>query len=108
MTPQRVTLITLGVADLAAARHGARGGLALAREHARQRGLPGAVAAHEAHPVARAHPEGGALEQQPRASAQLDALGGDGHKTKILDAPEHSPNQPRPSPPGEACGRAPR
>ena len=53
------------------------GGLALAGEHLGQRGLAGAVAPDQADPVAGGDPEGGALEQEARAGAQLDPGGGD-------------------------------
>ena len=72
------------VADLAAAGDRAGGGLALAGEDPGERRLAGAVAADQADLVAGADAEGRALQQQAGAGTQLDALGGDGHKARIL------------------------
>ena len=58
-------------------------GLSLPGEHLGQRGLAGAVAAHETDPVARRDPEGRVLEQDPGARAQLDP-GGCDHGVVLL------------------------
>ncbi len=63
------------VADLAAARHRARGRLALAGQHPGQRGLAGAVATDETDSVAGPDPEARRLQQQPGSDPQFHALG---------------------------------
>ena len=59
-------------------------GLALARQHPGQRGLAGAVAADEADLVARGDLERGTLQQQPRASAQLNITCGNHAETRSI------------------------
>ena len=61
---------------------------ALEAQYVAKRRAVGA-AADEADAVARAHAEGGALQQEAGAGTQLDALGGDGHSAASLPAPEH-------------------
>ncbi len=65
------------VAHLTGAGHGAGRGRRSAREHLGQRRLAGPVAPDQAHPVAGGDPEGGAVEEEARAGAQLDPGGGD-------------------------------
>ena len=64
------------VADLAGGGDRPCGGLALTGEHLGERGLAGAVAAHQPDPVAGGDPERRAVEQEPGPSAQLDPTGG--------------------------------
>ncbi len=65
------------VADLPAAHDAAGRGQRLAGERLGERGLAGAVAADQAHPVSRLDTEGDVLQQGARTCAQLDVLHGD-------------------------------
>jgi hypothetical protein len=83
------------VADAAATVDLAPGRLRLTGQHPGERGLACAVTADQPDPVALADPERGVIEQQSRASAQLDTGGGDHGRTPRDDGRQRAGDNKR-------------